>query len=228
MTNIYTDETEYLDYSADNIQVILAANTALSHSNIDNAVSLYRFVRDKIKYDPYKFGFNKDIFQASSILTEGSGYCVSKAILYAALLRATGIPSRIGFADVKNHITSDKLRQAMGTDIFYYHGYTEVFLDRQWIKATPAFNVELCEKAGIFPLEFDGKKDSIFHPFTADGKSHMEYLKDHGGYDDVPYNLLVEKYTLHYNIELFSSTPENKQSDFFNEVAAHDNAERSP
>ena len=30
----------------------------------------------------------------------------------------------------------------MGTDLFVYHGYAELFLDGKWVKATPAFNVE--------------------------------------------------------------------------------------
>ena len=35
-------------------------------------------------------------------------------------------------------------------------------------------------------LEFDGRADSIFHPFDEDERRHMEYLRDRGVYADVP------------------------------------------
>jgi hypothetical protein len=38
----------------------------------------------------------------------------------------------------------------------------------------------------VKPLEFDGRHDSIFHPFDADDRRHMEYVRDRGSYADVP------------------------------------------
>jgi hypothetical protein len=60
------------------------------------------------------------------------------------------------------------------------------------VKATPAFNVELCQRFGVRPLEFDGREDSIFHPLDAEGRQHMEYLHDRGTRDDVPLDELRE------------------------------------
>jgi hypothetical protein len=74
----------------------------------------------------------------------------------------------------------------MGTDTFYYHGYTELYLRGKWVKATPAFNASLCEKFGVRPLEFDGAADSLFHPYDRQGRRHMEYLRDRGSHADVP------------------------------------------
>ena len=74
----------------------------------------------------------------------------------------------------------------METDLFAFHGYTELWVDGRWLKATPAFNLSLCEKAGIKPLEFDGSADSIFHEFDNSGRRHMEYVRDRGAYADVP------------------------------------------
>ncbi|WP_206475254.1 transglutaminase family protein, partial [Dietzia sp. KRD202] len=114
-------------------------------------------------------------------------YCVPKAVLLAAVLRAAGIPTRLGFADVRNHLQTDTLRAVMGgTDLFVYHGYCSVYIDGRWLKATPAFNVELCERFGVPPVEFEGRSDALMHAFTSDGTRHMEYVRDHGSFDDLP------------------------------------------
>ena len=78
------------------------------------------------------------------------------------------------------------MRQTMKTDVFYYHGYSSIFLGDRWLKATPAFNVELCDKFRLLPLEFDGTEDSIYHEFDVDGRKHMEYVRDRGEFADVP------------------------------------------
>jgi transglutaminase-like putative cysteine protease len=136
--------------------------------------------------------------KASYTLAAKRGYCVSKAVLLAAAGRAVGIPSRLGLADVVNHLTSDKLKKHMGTDVFYYHGYTEFFLDNKWVKATPAFNRSMCEKFNVKPLEFDGVNDSIFHAYDVQGNRHMEYIRDHGSFADLPLATIVEAYKVVY------------------------------
>lgn len=151
------------------------------------AIRLYYAVRDRFLYDPYSVELSLPGMRASGVVERGRGFCVNKAVLLAAVARAEGIPSRLGFADVKNHLATERLRKLMGTDIFHYHGYTELFLEGKWVKATPAFNVELCEKFRVLPLEFDGETDSIFHPFDADNRRHMEYVTDHGTFADLPF-----------------------------------------
>lgn len=150
------------------------------------AVRLYYAVRDGIRYDPYRIDLGAGGLAASRCLENGYGFCVSKSALLAAALRVHGIPARLGFADVRNHMTSTRLRATMGTDLFAFHGYTELLLDGRWVKATPAFNLTLCQKAGTLPLEFDGVTDSVLHPFDLSGRRHMEYVRDRGTYADVP------------------------------------------
>lgn len=162
------------------------------------AVALYYRVRDAFRYDPYGIDRSEAGFRASWVLAHGRGFCVSKAALLAAAARAVGIPARLGFADVRNHLTSAKLAETMGTDVFAWHGYTELALEGRWVKATPAFNRSLCEKTGVLPLEFDGREDSVFHPFTADGARHMEYLADHGTFADVPREEMLAAWAEHY------------------------------
>ena len=144
---------------------------------LDRAVRLYYAVRDELRYDPYTSELSVEGLRARRTLELGRGWCVSKAILLAAACRAQGIPARLGFADVRNHLSTEKMRQRMQTDVFYWHGYTSIHLDGRWVKATPAFNVELCQKFGLHPLEFDGAEDSIYHPFDLAGNRHMEYIE---------------------------------------------------
>jgi len=152
----------------------------------ERAVSLYYATRDGIRYNPFLDFSKEQSFLASHCIAAGEGFCIGKAALLAACARAGGIPARVGFADVKNHLTTPALRERMGTDLFVYHGYAELLIDGRWVKATPAFNVELCRRFKVRPLEFDGREDSIFHPFDEDDRRHMEYMRDRGSHADVP------------------------------------------
>jgi transglutaminase-like putative cysteine protease len=158
---------------------------------IQNAVRLYYHVRDALRYDPYNIAETPQGYLASRTLAEGSGWCVTKALVLAALGRAAGIPSRVGYADVRNHLSTERLRRSMQTDVFYFHGYTSFHLNGNWVKATPAFNIELCEKFGLKPLEFDGLQDSLYHEFDQAGNRHMEYLQDRGEYLDLPFEEMM-------------------------------------
>lgn len=155
-------------------------------TEIERAVSLYYAVRDGIRYNPFLDFTVDSAYRASSCLEAGEGFCVGKAALLAACARAEGIPARVGFADVKNHLSTPRLLEYIGSDLFVYHGYTELFLEDEWVKATPAFNLALCTKFRVKPLEFDGRHDSIFHPYDQDARRHMEYVRDRGHYADVP------------------------------------------
>ena len=159
----------------------VAGNDALSR-----AVSLYYAVRDGIRYNPFLDFSSEKPFIASHCIAAGEGFCVGKAALLAACARADGIPARVGFADVRNHLTTPALRARMGTDLFLYHGFTELHLEGKWVKATPAFNLELCRRFRVKALEFDGREDSIFHPFDEEERRHMEYVRDRGSHADVP------------------------------------------
>lgn len=153
----------------------------------ERAVRLYYAVRDEVVYDPYNLVLEPWEFKASVTLARRRGFCVTKSALMAAAARAIGIPARLGYADVKNHLTTERLRRRMGTDLFVFHGFAELWLDGKWVKATPVFNIELCQRFRVLPLEFDGAADSIFHPFDADGRRHMEYVNMRGTYDDLPF-----------------------------------------
>ncbi len=158
---------------------------------ISKAVCLYYAVRDGIWYDPYYPFYLQEHYRASNVLRSGRGFCISKAALLCALGRACNIPSRVGFATVRNHIATKQLIEFMGSDLFVYHGFTEFYLNGKWVKATPAFNIELCTRHKVSPLEFNGQDDSIFHAYNSEKQKYMEYVEYHGSYADIPVSDIV-------------------------------------
>ena len=181
----YLEPGRYID-SVHPAVIAFTKENLRGDSERERAVSLYYAVRDGIPYNPFLDFADSNVYKASAVLEANQGFCVGKAALLAASARVAGIPARVGFADVKNHLTSPRLAETMGSDLFVYHGYTELHLEGRWVKATPAFNLSLCTRFRVRPLEFDGREDSIFHPFDEDNRRHMEYLRDRGVHADVP------------------------------------------
>jgi transglutaminase-like putative cysteine protease len=182
--------TYFLDYENPAVSLFAARHCAHAASERERAVALYYAVRDEIRYDAYRIDLSREGLRASHALASGYSFCIPKAALLAAAARSVGIPARLGFADVRNHLTTEKLRRVMMTDVFIFHAYCELWIEGRWVKATPAFNRELCSKFGIRPLEFDGMADSIFHEFSATGERHMEYVRERGVFPDIPFDLL--------------------------------------
>jgi transglutaminase-like putative cysteine protease len=168
------------------IQYAMHIVNDLGDDPIEKAIKLFYAVRDDIWYDPYSPFYLPEHYRASNVLKKGRGYCVPKASLLCALGRACGIPSRVGFADVRNHLATKQLIEFFGCDLFVYHGFVEFYIDEKWVKATPAFNIELCKKHNVAPLEFNGHEDSLFHEYNQEKKLFMEYVTYHGTYEDVP------------------------------------------
>ncbi len=165
------------------------------------AKSLFYFVRDEIEYTPLVPLDLFEHYQASKTLERGKGFCVEKAALLAAFARAVGIPARLHLADIRNHLVPDRLKELMGTDLFSYHGYSELYIEGKWVKATPAFDLRMCQKNRIIPVEFDGKNDAMFHSHNLDGKLHIEYVQDHGHYVDVPVDEILAAWAKVYKME---------------------------
>jgi len=165
---------------------------------VEKAIRLYLAVRDRIRYDPYYPFHRPEFYRAGYVLEAGRAFCIPKVALLCAAARASGIPARPGFATVRNHLATRQLLEFIGSDIFTYHGYAELYLEGKWVKATPAFNRELCERHGVEPLEFTGREDSIFQAFSSDGKKFMEYLEFHGTFSDIPVDRIVEAFKTTY------------------------------
>lgn len=176
--------TPYLESRAPELVALAAA--LRRETPQATAVALFERVRDGVRYDPTAALDGRDAYRATQVLARGRGYCVQKAVLLAALARAAGIPARLGFADVRNHQSPAWLREAMGTDVFLFHGYVEFFLDGRWVKATPAFDARASEKAGVLPVTLDGTNDALLQPVDPRGHPYIEYLRDRGAFADLP------------------------------------------
>lgn len=190
--------TEFIDSDSQAIQEFTEKAVEDAKTPREKAVKLYYAVRDGIYYDPYRIDPTPNGFKASAILQQGYGYCVAKAIVLAACLRSCNIPCKLHFADVRNHLTTKRLKELMQTDTFYYHGYNDVWLDGRWIKVTPTFNLSLCEKFKVKALDWDGQSDAVFHPFDLEGRRHMEYITDHGSFADVPFDAILNTFLTCY------------------------------
>lgn len=210
----YLQPSATIDYKDQAVAAFAERHVGASAELREQAVSLYYAVRDGIRYDPYSIDLSIEGIRASATLQSGRGWCVAKAILLAAGCRAMGIPARLGFADVRNHLTTQRLREQMKTDVFLWHGYTSIFLDGGWFKATPAFNIELCRRFRLKPLDFDGRSDSLYHPFDIEGRRHMEYLQYRGEFAEVPLEQIAETFRREYLKDSFG-----EQADFESDVA---------
>lgn len=188
----YLNATDFFDYHHPSVQAWMArVLDGVPNQPIAQIQALYLATRDDIAYNPYVFQTDPRTLSASYALESGESYCIPKAVLLGAAARALGIPSRLGLADVRNHLSSPKLIEWLRSDIFRMHGFIELYLNGQWVKATPAFNRKLCQLMKVEPLEFDGLNDSVFQAYTEDGQAHMEYINDHGVFADVPFDFIV-------------------------------------
>ncbi len=198
--DIYLQPTYFVD--SDHPDVIAYARKIVKDETdpVKQAILLYLAVRDGFKYNPYNISLHHVELKASTLLNRasGQGYCTEKSCLYNAVLRVVGIPSRFHFFDVRNHIGVEKYYELLQTDVLAYHACSEVYLNGKWVKATPAFNKELCEKTGVAVLEFNGSEDSIFQQYSPEGEEFMEYLADHGTCHDVPHDMFVQSLKQHY------------------------------
>lgn len=160
--------------------------------DLDQTVSIYYFVRDSIRYDPFNIKLNPEHMRVSRVMKERRGHCIDKAMLFIAICRKSGIPARLGMAKVRNHMGTASFEKVLQSDVLTPHGYAEVYLRDKWVKCTPAFNKELCERLGVAPLEFDGVEDSIFQQFDRAEGGFMEYLEDYGTFSDLPVELITQ------------------------------------
>ena len=192
--------TEFLDYLHPDVATFTKDVIREQKTDLDKVISLFYEVRDKFPYDPLGLELTRDGLRTSQIFIQKSGNCIQKAMLLAAACRYIGIPSRLQFFIVKNHLGIGKLKDVLKSDLIVFHGAAVIYLNGKWIKAVPAFNLTLCQKLGVDPIEFDGVTDAIFQ--QCDGKVSkdlfMEYVHDYGVHNDFPYEFAMGELKRHY------------------------------
>ena len=198
----YLKPTPTIDCDTRSIKEKAQELTSRQGKLTEKARSLFYFVRDEIKYNPYSPRYLPEHYRASTILERREGYCVQKAVLLAALARAAGIPARLRFANIRNYLPLRKLIEEMGTNLFVYHGYDELYIEGKWIKATPTFDLKMCQENHIVPVEFDGRNNAVFHSHNQDGDLHIKYICDHGHCQDLPWDEIQNARTQIYGAEV--------------------------
>jgi len=198
--------TRVIDSDHPSIITFAAEAVAREGDPKSQAVALFYAVRDGIRYDPFHLDLSIEAMRASAVLARGFGFCIPKAVLLCAAARALGIPSRLRFADVRNHLLTPKLERLIGGDIMRYHGFTELQLDSHWVKVTPAFDRDLCERLGVPPLEFDGTHDALLQAFDRSGNRYLEYVHDYGSFADLPLETIREAFEWYHPVWLKEAT----------------------
>ena len=200
----YLEPTSYFDFDKPIVAEFAARAVAGASTDKEKAIKAFYAVRDGIRYDPYRIVDDAKAYSASNVLKTGGAFCIPKASLLTAVARASGIPSAIGLSDVTNHMCSQRLRDAMGgKNLFLHHGYAVMLIDNRWVKAAPAFNIELCNKFEVTPTEFDGEEDALLQEFDKNGRRHMEYVAQHGVWSDLPYQRIFDDFNEYYGPEIW-------------------------
>lgn len=194
----YLKETYYHDYNSEAVRAYIAAHSTPEKPVEARLIELYYAIRDGFWYNPYRIILKPYALRASYLVGQESGYCIEKSNLFATCARALGIPARLGFGNVRNHLGTSKLEAFLGSNVLVFHGYAEVYVQGKWVKATPVFNKGLCDKLGVAPLEFDGTSDSVFQSYNAEGGQFMEYLHEYGTFEDLPLELFKSELKKHY------------------------------
>jgi transglutaminase-like putative cysteine protease len=189
----YLRATPTIDADNETIREAATRLTTGCLSDQQRAMKLFYFVRDQIRYNIYMVSVFIEDFRASRIMEWGRGYCVQKAVLLAALGRASGIPSRLVFAKIKNHKLPAQILEMTGTNIFPRHGYNQFFLDGKWVSAAATFDKELCEKNGLPTVEFDGRSNAVLPERDLQGEPFIEYVEKFTPRDDLPFAWIARR-----------------------------------
>jgi len=208
----YLESTRFFDWATESVRRFAQTAIAGETSDIGKAVRLFYAVRDGWRYDPFSMRMTPESYIASNVLRAKSAYCIPKANLLVAAARAVGIQAGIGLSDVVNHLTTEKLKERLGgLTYFMHHGYAVLYLEGQWVKAAPAFNIELCTRFGVRPTEFDGRSDALFQEFDTSDRRHMQYVKDHGTWSEFPFEKVMADFRGFYPPNAFGEEPEGER-----------------
>jgi transglutaminase-like putative cysteine protease len=191
------EATRFIDSDAESAQACVANLGIGDRSDRDRARAVFEYVRDEIAYD-FTAPTDPDAYRASTILANGKGHCVRKALLLCALGRTAGLPTALVFSDLRDHTLSDSIVQMMGTDILHHHGLNAFYLDGRWILADATTPKKSAEKKGFRLVAFDGTTDALGAETTVDGTPHLDYVTFHGMHADLPFTELMRSLATGY------------------------------
>lgn len=189
-----------------------------SKNDIEAAVKLFYWVRDRIRYSAYVPFWDLRHYHASTVIGRGCGYCVQKSALLAALCRSLGFPTRLTFVDIENNLLGSNLADYLETKIMTFHCYAEIFLGGKWVKATPTFERELCESLGWKVVEFNGRDNAMLPAEALDGRPHIRYLRTHFTSAGIPLDRILESWVAFYGEQRMADWRGNLEKNWPGEV----------
>lgn len=190
--------TFYFDCDQPDIRNAVQSITGDCENQREALQKIYLFVRDQIPYNMYAVTGNQKYYKASKILEMGTGYCVQKAILFTTLGRAAGVPSRLVLVAIRNHLTPPDVVKLLGGNIFFPHAYSQFFLEGRWVNVAATYDQPLCARLGAAVPEFDGYHDTLLPATDLAGHKFIEYIENFGVFDDLPWQLIVDKLPEYY------------------------------
>lgn len=196
----YLRETRFFNFSDPDIQEFIEEFRTEEYTQNPKkiALDLYLKIRDGFLYDPFDLDISSAGLTFSNVVKKRRAWCVEKAGLMVTCARALGIPSRPGYAIVKNHLENEKLEDVLQSDLIVFHGYADLFLNGKWVKCTPAFDKRVCRISGVDPLDWDGETDSLFQEHDKSSNRFMEYVHYYGEFEDVPIALANSEMKKYY------------------------------
>jgi len=134
MMTKFLKETDIIDYSNQEIQILAKQLSANCKTDSEIAKNCFEFVRDHIKHS----GDHQDTittYIASDVLKYKTGWCYAKSHLLASLLRANNIPT--GFCYQRLSCSEYK------KEIYCLHGLNAIYLkDHGWYRVDARGNKE--------------------------------------------------------------------------------------
>jgi transglutaminase-like putative cysteine protease len=156
----------------------------------ERARRLFYFVRDEITYNFAPVVRGKHDMVASRTLARGDGFCIQKAILLAALGRASHIPTRICFQAIRIHKLREEFVNLLGgSNIFPHHGLNAFYLEGRWIRLDATLDLALVTRKNYLPVEFSASSDALLPPTDRLGLPHFDIVHEHGCFNDLPEDL---------------------------------------
>lgn len=156
-------------------------------SQFEQAQAIFTFVRDEIRYNFTPILLTRDDWRASNTMARGDGFCQQKAVLLAALARAAGIPSAIGFQHLRDYkLLETRYEEALPEGIIPYHGLTYLWLDGGWRIADATLDADLCSRRDYHLVELQRGHHARLPQTDRRGAPHFDILQEFGPYADLP------------------------------------------
>lgn len=182
--------TQLIDATHPSIVELVAALRVRELGPVERARTVFEYVKREVRYE-FAAKTAREDYVASHVLAAGRGFCVQKAVLLAALGRASGIPTAVVLSDMRDHSLPRWVADALTTDIMHHHGLNAFFLGGRWLKADASLSPDVTTRKGYRDVGFDGETDALLAPTTLAGAQHAAYLAFHGLYDDLPFDQML-------------------------------------